>query len=97
MPVDYAAVLAVTNKGAKWGTATTYADLERTWTDAATIPTQATLDAAWPAVEADIALIKDMPSRDELDDVMLGVITGATATTILDRRVAALAAKTKIP
>lgn len=98
---DYSAVLAVTNKRAKWRTGGIgdegYANLVRTWDDAAPLPSQATLDTAWPAVEADIALIKDMPTKDELDDVALGVITGTPATTILDRRAAALAAKTRIP
>lgn len=96
---DYAAILAVHYKNTEWGIGNgTYQELADSWVDAQTpLPAQATLDALSAGVDAYISVIDDMPTKDELDGVMLGVITGAAATTILDRRVAALAAKTKIP
>lgn len=102
MATDYAAVLAVMGKGSKkWTSAGIgdegYNNLVRTWTDAEAMPTRVAMDAAWPAVEADIALIDDMPTKEELDDVTYGDITGAPADAIVARRTAAKAARLRIP
>ncbi len=94
---DYAAVLAVTHPGAEWGIARTYAELAQTWRDAAPLPSQAELDAAWPAVEADIALIQDDPTESEVIDVAIGTTTGTDADRVRARRTSAAAARRRIP
>ena len=95
---DYALVLAAIHQGHAWGTATTYADLQRTWTSASGIPSQASMDTDWTnTVEPDLALINDRPTGKELQDVALGIITGGAADTIKTRLADAEAAKIRIP
>lgn len=94
---DYAAILAVHYPDTKWGTGNgTYDELAATWADTETaLPAKVTLDALAADVDADIALIDDMPSKTELEDVSLGVVTGAPADAILARRAAAITAQAK--
>lgn len=52
--MDIARCLDRIRPNAQWGTATTYADLQRTWRDTEqTIPTEAELDTAWQTLQAE--------------------------------------------
>lgn len=52
--MDIARCLDLIRPNAQWGTADTYADLQRTWRDAVqTIPTEAELDTAWQTLQAE--------------------------------------------
>ncbi len=101
MATDYAAVMAVHDHDADWRIAgigdAGYAELARTYVGPGSVPSQATLDALWPAVEADIALIEDSPTQDEMNSVAVGAVTGAAADAIRDRLANAQVARARIP
>ncbi len=54
--MDIALILSRIRPNAQWGSAATYADLQRTWRDQSqAIPTQAELDTEWAAILAEQA------------------------------------------